>query len=96
MKNLLSLWHGEITVRHTRFMRDILAEVAERNDVTVSDLRGPSRRSRYVWPRFEAMYLMREAGHRTTVIGQYLGNRDHATVINGYRRFAAWLAEGIF
>lgn len=83
-----------MTVLFTRYMRDIAVEVAERNEVTVNDLKGPARTRRYSRPRFEAMYFMRQAGHSTTAIGQYLGGRDHATVINGCRRYAAWLEEG--
>jgi chromosomal replication initiator protein len=91
---VLSLWKGEITVRHTKFMRDILAEVAERNDVTVADLKGPSRQRRCAWPRFEAMYLMHQAGHSLPEIGRFLGNRDHTTALHGCRRYAAWLLHG--
>ena len=92
---VLSLWKGEVTVRHTRFMRDIIADVVERNEVTEADLKGPSRRPHVTWPRFEAMYLMHEAGHSLPEIGRFLGGRDHTTILNGCRRYAAWLTEGV-
>lgn len=66
-------------------MSEIAALVAERCNLTVTDLRGPSRRRAVVWPRQEAMALMRRvAGRSYPQIGQFF-NRDHTTAIHGVR-----------
>lgn len=88
----LSLWRGVIEVNT---MRAIIEDVARRSELTVAELRGPGRARRYSWPRFEAMYLMREADHSLAQIGKFLGGRDHTTVLHGCRRYEAWLTEGI-
>lgn len=82
-------------------MREIAHRVAERNGVTVEDLRGPSRRRIHAWPRQEAMWLM----HRVLTtkgtrrfslpqIGYFLGDRNHATVIHGIRCHEARMKAG--
>jgi len=55
-------------------------------EISVSDLRGPSRERRFSRPRQIAMYLcyMLEAG-KMAQIGRYIGYRDHTTVLHAIR-----------
>lgn len=78
-------------------MRGILASVANAHDVSLEDLRGPSRKRRYTFPRQEAMWRIRQVrvtagGYRYSLpqIGDFLG-RDHATIIHGVRAYEARL-----
>jgi len=75
-------------------MREIVADVARRHGVTPDDIRGPSRRRSFVRPRHEAMWLMRQVRfadgsqrYSLPQIAQFLGGRDHTTVLNGVRRY---------
>lgn len=83
---VLSLWRGEtLKVRRPR-MADIVAAVADKHDVTVADLKGPSRVKHIVAARFEAMARMYDLGiWSMPQIGRFFG-RDHTTVLNGIRR----------
>lgn len=79
-------------------MRGILASVAHAHDVSLEDLRGPSRKRRFTFPRQEAMWRIRQVrvsagGYRYSLpqIGEFLG-RDHATVLHGVRTYEARLA----
>lgn len=62
--------------------KSIVAEVAERHGVSVSDIRGPRRLAHFVRARREAALRMRvELGISTIEIGKHL-RRDHSTVLN--------------
>lgn len=92
---VLSLWKGPIKVRVT--MADIAADVAEIYGVTVFDIRGPSRARREVIPRNHFVWLCRKQPHLSlNVIGRYLGNRDHTTIINSERRHQARIDDEAF
>lgn len=73
---------------------EIIAEVADRNGLTVAELKAHTRARRITGPRQEAMYELRR---RTTLslvqIARRLGLKDHATVLYGIqvheRRLAA-------
>jgi chromosomal replication initiator protein len=55
--------------------------------ITRRDIVGPGRRRELVLPRQVAMYLMREETETSLVeIGQYLGGRDHSTVMHGIEK----------
>lgn len=79
-------------------MADICTEVARANLVTVDDLRGPSRKRPFAWPRQDAMVRMHEEGFSLPQIGRFL-NRDHTTILDGIRaarsRERACAAEGV-
>lgn len=87
----LSLWRGIQTTPPS--MADILAEVAEKHRLTVADLKGQSRVRSVAWARQEAMWLMRKEGRWSLPqIGRAIGNRNHATILFGVRRYGERLA----
>jgi len=66
---------------------DIMARIAEKNNVSVDDIRSKSRHSRIVQPRFVAIYIARKLTDLTTTdIGKEFGDRDHSTVINAINK----------
>ena len=78
---------------HSRDLRRIACSVAELHGVTVAELRGPIRERRVAWPRQDFMLAANKAGHSLTRIGDYLGGRDHTTVLHGIRRARERAAE---
>lgn len=65
----------------------VLEAVTRYYQVTLAELRGPSRRRILVIPRQVAMFLMRaETGSSLVEIGQRLGGRDHSTVLHGIEK----------
>ncbi|MCX8067650.1 MAG: hypothetical protein N3B68_07540, partial [Anaerolineae bacterium] len=72
----------------------ILQAVADFYNVDLEELRGSSRRQGIVRPRQVACYLLRqEAGASLPQIGQWLGGRDHTTVLHACERIAALVEE---
>lgn len=72
----------------------ILQAVADFYNVDLDELRGSSRRQEIVRPRQVACYLLRqEAGASLPQIGQWLGGRDHTTVLHACERIAALMEE---
>lgn len=72
----------------------ILQAVADFYGLSVDALTGTSRLQEIVRPRQVACYLLRqEAGVSLTQIGQWLGGRDHTTVLHACERIAASLEE---
>lgn len=68
----------------------IVAQVAEKHGLSIGDLRGRSRKPRIAWARQEAMSrLYKETAWSLPHIGQYLGGRDHTTVLFGIRSYEA-------
>src|SRR5205823_8212998 len=68
---------------------DIQAAVAARYELSVSELRGPSRAARIAWPRQLAIYLARQTTDTSLqAIGQAFGDRNHATVLHACKRVA--------
>lgn len=62
----------------------IINAVAQEYNITVSELKGPRRTRRISVPRQMAMYLLRDIAQLSfPQIGEYLGGRDHTTVIHG-------------
>lgn len=59
--------------------KQALREIAAKNDLSVSDLTGPSRKARIMSARIEAMHLMRTCGLSAQRIATAL-NRDYSTV----------------
>ena len=72
----------------------IAQAVADVWGVSLASLRGPRRFPIFVDPRHVAFALARKhTAHSLPVIGQWFGDRDHTTVINGIRRFEQILLE---
>lgn len=75
----------------------ILREIASQYEVTVADLRGPSRERRFAWPRGMAYIRLRdETPLSYPAIGRVLGGRDHTTVLKGERAMRARIQKGDF
>ncbi|MDR1949750.1 MAG: chromosomal replication initiator protein DnaA [Spirochaetaceae bacterium] len=57
--------------------------VAEEYKLSLTDLKGPKRTQKIVFPRQLAMYITRDiTEYSTTDIGDYFGGRDHTTVMH--------------
>lgn len=66
----------------------IVQEVAAKHDLQFADLMERSRKTKFAWPRQEAMYRMTiEVGMNRHAIAQKLG-LDHTTVFHGLRAHA--------
>jgi chromosomal replication initiator protein len=62
----------------------ILDAVAREFNITISELKGPRRTRRISVPRQMAMYLLRDLSQLSfPQIGEFLGGRDHTTVMHG-------------
>lgn len=67
--------------------RQISAVVARHFELTVSDLKGPSRRQHVVEARAAAMYLCRSLTDASlAAVGRHFGGRDHTTVIHACQK----------
>lgn len=81
--------------------KELAADVADRREVTVADLIGPSHARWIAWPRQELMAIlyaqMKPCGVKRRwslpQIGHFLGGRDHGTVHYGIRRHEKRIAE---
>ena len=66
--------------------------VADHFDLTPADIIGNRRNSQIAFPRQIVMYLCRQMTDCTLkIIGQYLGGRDHTTIMNGINKIEAEL-----
>ena len=75
---------GKPAPGHRPRIATVAAKVARRYRLTVDDLRGRSRRRSVATARAMTMYLCRHlAGSHLRQIGEYLGGRDHTTVLHG-------------
>lgn len=73
---------------------DIMNKVAEKYNVSVEDITSKSRHSRFIKPRFVAMYLSRKLTNLTTTdIGKEFGDRDHSTVLNAMNNVEKMMEE---
>lgn len=95
---VLSLFRGEVIKPSSVSMKSITEAVAARHQIKVSDLKGPARSRHIARPRQEAMWLMRQVQwadgtprYSLPMIGAFLGDRDHSTVIHGVRAHEARL-----
>jgi chromosomal replication initiator protein len=65
----------------------VSAKVARRYRLSTADLQGRSRRRSVAIARSLAMYLCRQlTGSHLRQIGEYLGGRDHTTVLHGCQK----------
>lgn len=93
----LALQALEDMVAHARPQvtpESVLQVVADFYNLSVEELKSASRRQSVVRPRQIACYLLRqEAGASLPQIGQWLGGRDHTTILHACERIAALLEE---
>ncbi|GAG33489.1 unnamed protein product, partial [marine sediment metagenome] len=67
----------------------IMEIVADYFNLSVEELTGKGRNKKTALARHIAMYLMREEDNCSFAeTGKVLGNRNHATIIHGYRKIA--------
>jgi len=72
----------------------IVHAVSEEFDVPVEDLLGKKRDKKTSLARHAAMYLMRTVTRCSFAdIGRELGDRNHATILHGYNKIQAEIAE---
>jgi chromosomal replication initiator protein len=65
----------------------VLKAVAQHFALSVEEIKGPCRRQDIVLARHLAIYIIRQhLGESWKRIGQRLGNRDHTSIIHGYRK----------
>ena len=88
LKDVLPNENGKITVGQ------IINETAAYFDVTVEDLKGPSRARDLATARQIAMYLSRElTEHSFPQIGQFFDGRDHSTVMHAEKKIRKLIGE---
>ena len=72
----------------------ILDAVAQEYNITISELKGSRRTRRISVPRQMAMYLLRDVAQLSfPQIGEYLGGRDHTTIMHGATKIEKSLRE---
>lgn len=77
-------------------LKQIMQEVAFKHGVTVDDLCGPWRYAPIVAARKEFYYRARtETRNSYPAIGRKVGNRDHTTVMHGFKAFLKDMEAGI-
>lgn len=82
------------STRRTASLGRILATVADHQDCSVDDLRGPSRSRAIAAARSLAMYVARVVtGKSFHAIGTACGGRDHTTVMHGVKVAARRMAH---
>lgn len=74
-------------------MMDVINAVASAHCLSVKAMVSKSRNMRLVRPRWMAMRLLRDQGIKLDAIGSALGDRGHATVFSGLRRFGELVRE---
>ena len=68
-------------------LRAILTAVIEARRVSLDEMQSSARSDRIVNARFAVMWIAhRKAGHSLQRIGDWLGKRDHSTVLHGVRK----------
>lgn len=92
---MLSIWKGDIVSKRPS-MLEIATEIATRHGVTVADLKSKSRVAKIKNARLEAyaaLWVKGDLSRSSSIVGRFLGGRDHTTVIQGAqaheRRMAA-------
>lgn len=72
----------------------VIYRVAMRHEVSVADIKGTSRKQRFVYARQEAAYDLRKQRNLSlTKIGQMLGGKDHTTILYAISAHEKRLAE---
>lgn len=66
---------------------EVMAVVCAGEKITLAEMKSKSRKREFAYPRQLAMYLCRQlTGRSYPAIGQHMGDRDHTTVLHGYRK----------
>jgi len=75
--------------------RQVIAEVAERHNMTMAAMLGDSRKRADAWPRQEAMYeVFVQCPHLSfKQIARAMGGRDHSTIITGVKKHCARIGQ---
>ena len=74
-------------------VRVALRAAAEHYSLPMSRLLGPERYPSLIRPRHIAFFVARRLGASFKQIGR-VANRDHSTVLHGYRTIHGWLEQG--
>ncbi|MEM1349989.1 MAG: helix-turn-helix domain-containing protein, partial [Myxococcota bacterium] len=85
-----------MNIEHTNKLsvERIIALVAERNNITVADIKGPRRTRAISEPRQYAMYLSRKhTEHSYPELGRKFGGKDHTTVLAACRKIEKLLGK---
>lgn len=81
--------------QQVRELHQIIMETAAKHNISTEQLIAHNRRAGITWARFEVMWrARREAGMAYKLIARVLGNRDHATIIYGVKRYESWRDNG--
>lgn len=91
-----SVFKNKKAVRADLNPKDVINAVAKHFKVSVEDLKGSSRKSRLVFARQIAMYLLRQNLELSLdEVGRSLGDRDHSTVIYGVSKVDKVISSNI-
>lgn len=91
--DVLGSLYPDLEPQARRTVEQVQERTAAAFDLTVADLRSPSRAARVAWARQVAMYLSRELTDATLpAIGKAFA-RNHTTVMHACKRTAARIAE---
>ncbi len=72
----------------------IIDEVASYYGITIADIKGTKRSNKISNPRQLTMYLLRELTDITLAnIGEFLGGKDHSTVMYGLTKIEKQLSD---
>jgi chromosomal replication initiator protein len=69
-----------------RTPNDIMKITAKHYGISVADMKGRSRKQRYVGPRQMAALLMKNSKYSLSEIGDAMGGRDHSTVAHSIKK----------
>lgn len=66
---------------------EVMAVVCAGEKITLAEMKSKSRKREFAYPRQLAMYLSRQlTGRSYPAIAQLMGDRDHTTILYGYRK----------
>jgi len=93
IKNILGKTLKKIPPSKKVLPEEILKAVAGFYNLKISQLKGDKRDKVYSFPRQILYYLLRtEAGVNLKDIGEFLGGRDHTTILHGIRKISNLLS----
>jgi hypothetical protein len=77
--------------------KQVVAAIAKRYGVTFNDIIGPSRKSKIVDARYEAIVTVAQLRHTWSLpeIGRFFGNRDHTSILHCIKKMAVQTGETI-
>jgi len=86
--------YSESKIPSTLTPAEVLEGVCRYYNVDIERIRGKQREREIVWPRQVAMYLMRQETNASLLqIGTELGGRDHTTIMHGWEKVQAEVAN---